>query len=334
VAYDAVDVVAQAAGRILSEHFEQGKPVEKGQLLYRIDSRLYEAQLMQAKGSVKSAEAQLALDRARLERTQPLLVGQYVSNQDFAAVRAAVEQSEGRLEIARGELKRAETMVDFCSVRAPIGGIAGCKLSNVGNVTDGSGSRPLLRIQSINPIYVDFSISENELPLLHSHFSPKGYLDCKIQPLAAGGRSAAARLEIINNQVTPQSGSVKLRAVLNNSDMSFWPGETVRVRIILGEIDRAVLAPEVAVGQNAMGSYVFVVGDGNVADIRPVQTGQSHGVDVVFLDGLSGGDVVVVEGQFLLAPKTRVIIVDESAAQRPPAAGAKRESAKRSGSHR
>ena len=327
VAYDSVDVVAQASGRILSEHFEQGRPVEKGQLLYRIDSRLYDAQLLQARGNVKVAEAQLALDRTRLERTQPLAVGHYVSSQDFASLRAAVEQSEGRLEVARGELKRAETMVDFCSVRAPIGGIAGCKLSNVGNLADGSSQRPLLRIQSMNPLYVDFSVSENDFPTLHSHFLRSGYLDCNVQLLSDATKTAAARLEIVNNQVTPQSGNVRLRAVLNNRDNLFWPGESVRVRIILDQIDKAVIAPEVAVGTRGAGNFVFVVGDGNVADIRPVQIGQIHGANAVFSSGLRAGERVVVEGQFLLAPKTRVAVAADSS-QVPPAAGGAQKSGK------
>ncbi|MDR2667982.1 MAG: efflux RND transporter periplasmic adaptor subunit [Puniceicoccales bacterium] len=323
VAYDSVDVVAQVSGRILSEHFEQGQPVEKGQLLYRIDSRLYDAQLLQAHGNVKIAEAQLALDRARLERTQPLAVGHYVSSQDFASLRAAVEQSEGRLEIARGELKRAETMVDFCSVRAPIGGVAGCKLSNVGNLADGSSQRPLLKIQSMDPLYVDFSISENDFPRLHSHFLRNGYLDCRVQLLSDATKTAAARLEIINNQVTPQSGNVKLRAVLNNGDRTFWPGESVRVRVILDQIEKAVVAPEVAIGTRGAGKFVFVVGDGNVADIRPVQVGQIHGTDAVFSSGLRPGEKVVVEGQFLLAPRTRVAVGGEYGSAVQPVDGAR-----------
>jgi multidrug efflux system membrane fusion protein len=319
VAYDSVDIVAQASGRILSEHFEQGRQVEKGQLLYRIDPRLYEAQLIQAKGNVKIAEAQLAVDRAKLERTQPLAVGHYVSSQDFASLRAAVEQDEGRLEVAIGELKRAETMVDFCSVRSPISGVAGCKLSNVGNLADGSTARPLLRIQSMDPLYVDFSVSENDFPQLHSNFLKRGCLDCSVQLLSDPTKTAAARLEIVNNQVTPQSGNVKLRAVLNNRDHSFWPGESVRVRVLVDQIERAVVAPEVAIGTRGAGKFVFVVGEGAIADIRPVQVGQCHGTNAVFLGGIKAGEKVVVEGQFLLAPRTRVAVADDFS--RGPAQG-------------
>ncbi|MDR0340608.1 MAG: efflux RND transporter periplasmic adaptor subunit, partial [Puniceicoccales bacterium] len=222
VAYETVDVVPSVSGYLLSEHFEQGRPVEKGQLLYRIDPRLSEAQLSQAQGNLQIAEAQLALERSRLERTQPLLVGHYVSAQDFAALKAAVEQAEGRVAVAKGNLAQAETMLSYCTVRAPISGLTGCKLSNVGNLA--GPSQPLLRIQRVDPLYVDFSVSENEFPELYAHFARSGHLDCIVQLIADPKKSTPARMEIINSQVTAQSGSVKLRALMENPDFVFWPG--------------------------------------------------------------------------------------------------------------
>ncbi|MDR2664075.1 MAG: efflux RND transporter periplasmic adaptor subunit [Puniceicoccales bacterium] len=316
VAYESVDVVPSVSGYLLSEHFEQGRPVEKGQLLYRIDSRVNGAQLQQAKGNLRIAEAQLALERSRLERTQPLLVGHYISPQDFAALRAAVEQAEGRVEAARGDLARAETLLDFCTVRAPIGGVAGCRLADVGSLV--GPSQPLLRIQRMDPLYVDFSVSENEFPELYSHFARRGYLDCTVRLLADPKKSAPARLEIVNSQVTAQSGNVKLRAVMENPNLDFWPGESVRVRVVLEQIEKAVLAPEAAVGSNRDGSYVFVVGEGNLAELRPVRLGQGHGANVVFERGVAAGDRVIVEGQFLLAPKSRVAVVPDPPAQSAP----------------
>ncbi|MDR0679308.1 MAG: efflux RND transporter periplasmic adaptor subunit, partial [Puniceicoccales bacterium] len=216
LAYETVDIVLSSSGYLLSEHFEQGRPVEKGQLLYRIDSRLSEAQLRQAQGNLQIAEAQLALERSRLERTQPLLVGHYVSAQDFASLKAAVEQAEGRVEVAKGNLAQAETMLSFCTIRAPIGGMAGCKLFSAGNWV--GPFQPLVHIQRVDPLYVDFSVSENEFPELYTHFARRGHLDCTVHLLADPKKSAPARLEIINNQVTAQSGSVKLRALMENPD--------------------------------------------------------------------------------------------------------------------
>ncbi|MDR3316980.1 MAG: efflux RND transporter periplasmic adaptor subunit [Puniceicoccales bacterium] len=320
VAYDAVDVRAQSGGRILSEHFEQGRTVERDQLLYSIDPRVYEAQVAISRGKLQETEAQLSVDRMRLDRSRSLLQRQYISRQDYDTLVAIVEQGQGRLEAARGELQRSETALDFCSVRAPVRGLAGCKLTNVGNVVDGA-SDPLLKILVLDPLYVDFSISENDFPRLYAYFSEKNSLDCTVQLLGDGTRAVPARLEIVNNQVTPQTGSVKLRAVLDNPNGCFWPGESVRVRVKLVQLEHAVLAPEVSVGTNERGRYVFTIGENSLAQIRPVVVGQAHGENVVFLKGLTAGERVIVEGQFLLAPGTRVsIAADAAGAAASPAA--------------
>ncbi|MDR2576485.1 MAG: efflux RND transporter periplasmic adaptor subunit [Puniceicoccales bacterium] len=325
-ACDSVDVRAQVGGRILAEHFEQGHVVEKGQLLYSIDPRIFQAQVMAARGQVRQAEAQLSVDQLRLDRSRALLEEQYISRQDYDTLVALVDQDLGRLEAAKGEFLRAETSLDFCSVRTPVGGLAGCKMTNVGNVID--GGTVLVRVQSLSPLYVDFSVSENDFPRLYDHFSKRQSLDCLVQLLSDTSKTVPARLEIVNNQVTPQTGSVKLRAVLNNPNGEFWPGESVRIRVILAQLEHAVLAPEVAVGTSAQGQYVFVVGENGTAQVRPVLTGQSHGEDVVYVKGLQVGDRVIVEGQFLLAPGTRVAQVNVSDAAVTKAGGATESTAK------
>jgi multidrug efflux system membrane fusion protein len=312
-ACESVDVRAQTSGRILAEHFEQGRHVKKSQLLYEIDPRIFEAQAMAARGQLRQAEAQLAIDRLRLDRSRPLLDGQYISRQDYDTLVTIVDQDLGRVEAAKGELLRAETSLDFCSVRAPIGGLTGCKFASVGNVVD--CGTILVRIQSPEQLYVDFSVSENEFPKLYEHFSKNQSLDCIVQLLSDGSRKVPARLEIVNNQVTPQTGSVKLRATLDNANGEFWPGASVRIRVILAHLERAILAPEVAVGSNAHGQHVFVVGENGLAQVRQVLTGQTHGDDVVFVKGLAAGDKVIIEGQFLLAPGTRVAAVNAADSQ-------------------
>lgn len=315
-AYEWVNIYPQVSGQILSEHFEQGRTVEKGQLLYQIDGRIFEAQVEQARGKVQMVEAKLAVDRARLERSQDLLAKDYISRQDYESLQASVTEDEGQLAAARGALKQAETNLDFCSIRSPIRGLAGATTSHVGNVVSSNdmalNGKPLVVIQAIDPLYIDFAVSENEFSQLLDYFLQQQWLDCDVWLLSDRSVQAKARLEIINNQVSRGSGNVKLRAVMENPNMRFWPGQSVGVRVILSQLQGAILVPESAVGLSQVGHYVFVVNGQSRAEVRTIETGQSHGEEVVVLKGLQAGDRVVTEGQFILAPNTQVAVDSES----------------------
>jgi multidrug efflux system membrane fusion protein len=307
-ACETVNVVSQVSGQIVAMHFFPGHRVENGQLLYTIDSRPYEAEVTRARGQLQAAQAKLEIDRLRLERSEELQKNQYISQQDFDNLAALVTQDEGQLKVALGNLQQAELNVDFCRVQSPVCGIAGCDQVNVGNVLNAINPTTLVRIQTMDPLYVDFSISENEFPAVYAHYKEQGSLDCEVALVANGNVKGKARLEIIDNQVSTKSGNVKLRAILPNEQREFWPGESVRVRIILTTVKDAILAPEVAINVGQSGPYVFVVEPNGYAEMRPVRAGQMHGSDVVFQEGLKVGDRVVIAGQFLLVPHTRVVV--------------------------
>lgn len=314
-AYEWVNIYPQVSGQIISENFEQGRTVEKGQLLYQIDGRIFEAQVEQARGKVQMAEAKLAVDKSRLERSKDLVAKDYISRQDYEALEAAVREDDGQIAAARGALKQAETNLDFCSIRSPIRGLAGATTSHVGNVVSSNdmalNGKPLVVIQAIDPLYIDFSVSENEFSQLLDHFLQQQWLDCEVWLISDATVRAKARLEIINNEVSRGSGNVRLRAIMENPSMRFWPGQSVGVRVILSQLEGAILIPEAAVGLSQVGHYVFVVNGQSRAEVRIVETGQSHGDEVVILKGLQGGDRVVTEGQFILAPNTQVAVESE-----------------------
>jgi multidrug efflux system membrane fusion protein len=327
VACDTADIVSRVSGQILAKHFKEGEMVQKGQLLYTIDPRIYEANVTLARGQLQAAQAKLELDRLRLARSATLVDKQYISPQELDNLRAAVTQSEGQVQMAIGNLQQAEAYLDFCSIRSPIAGLTSCNHSNVGNVVaPGSGNNgALLRVQALDPMYVDFSISENEFPQVYDSFKRNHSLNCEVSLLAKSSVRATARLEILDNQVSTHSGNVKLRAVLRNEGQAFWPGESVHIRLIMDSIKDAILAPEVAVNTGQTGRYVFVVNDEDRVEIRPVTLGQLHGTSVVFSQGLRKGEKVVTAGQFLLAPQTKVIVSDENNSHPSPALSPQKE---------
>ncbi|MDR1456485.1 MAG: efflux RND transporter periplasmic adaptor subunit [Puniceicoccales bacterium] len=306
IAQDTVEITPRVSGEILDTHFQQGQMVEAGQVLYTIDPSAYDTTMTLARGQLQTAQAKLELDRLRLARSADLASGQYIAPHEFDALKATVAQSEGQVQIALGNLRQAEIYRNFCSIHSPITGLSGYNRFTTGNViTPGDGS--MVTIQKLNPLYVDFSISENEFPKANEYFRQQNQLNCDVSLIADPGVCARARLAVVDNQVSRQSGNIKLRAILDNPDFAFWPGESVRVRLILSTIRDAILAPEVAVSISQRGQYVFVVNSENRAEIRLVVLGQAHGTDVIFASGLNCGDRVVVAGQFLLAPNTLVI---------------------------
>ncbi|MDR1438141.1 MAG: efflux RND transporter periplasmic adaptor subunit [Puniceicoccales bacterium] len=312
-AYETVNVISQVSGKIAAMHFYPGHRVERGQLLYSIDSRPYEAEVTRARGQLQAAQAKLEIDRLQLERSEELQRNQYISQQNFDNLAAMVLQDEGQVKVAMGNLQQAEVNLDFCRVQSPVSGIAGSDQINVGNVLSTMNPVTLVRIQTMDPLYVDFTISENEFPEVYARYKERGSLDCEISLVSDANVQAKARLEIIDNQISPRSGNVKLRALLANGHGVFWPGESVRVRLILTTAKGAILAPEVAVNVGQSGRHVFAVENG-YAEMRPVKVGQMHGSDVVFQDGVKDGDRLVIAGQFLLMPHTRVIVgLDEAA---------------------
>lgn len=321
VARDSIDIVPLVSGEITGIYFEPGHSVEKGQLLYTIDARPYEAIAMQANGQLQMAQAKLEMDRLQLARSRELLVNQYISQQEYDSLQAAVSQDEGQLQVANGNLQQARLNVDHCSIRSPVRGMAGYEQNSVGNIVTATismaMSSPLLSIQTLDLMYVEFSISENEFPKVYEYFQKQQGLDCEVTLIANESVKARARLTIIDNHVSKHSGNVKLRALLDNGNSIFWPGESVRVRLILSTLPSAILAPEAAVSISQSGKYVFIVEENGYAEVRPVTVGQLHGTDVVFFSGLEEGDRVVVAGQFLLTPHTKVIIDGESSATPP-----------------
>ncbi|MDR2340834.1 MAG: efflux RND transporter periplasmic adaptor subunit [Puniceicoccales bacterium] len=306
VAHDTVEVVPRVSGEIVDIHFQQGQMVKSGQLLYTIDPSTYDVGVTLALGQLQAAQAKLELDRLHLTRATELANGQYIAPHEFDALKAMVAQSEGQVQIAHGNLRQAEIYRNFCSVHSPIAGLAGYNHYAAGNVVaPGMGS--LVTVQKLDPLYVDFAISENEFPKAYAHFKRQRQLACEVSLVADPRVRTKAWLAVVDNQVSLQSGNVRLRAMLDNPDFAFWPGESVRVRLILSTLKNAVLVPEVAVSTNQRGRYAFVINGENRAEMRPVTLAQAHGTDVVITSGLNAGDRVVVAGQFLLAPNTLVI---------------------------
>jgi membrane fusion protein, multidrug efflux system len=290
-AYETVQVQAQVSGQIAARLFQDGSDVKLGDPLFTIDPRPFQAAFDQAK-------AQAVLDQVTLKRQEDLRARNVISQQDLDTARANAQKSEAAAEAAQVNL-------DFCYIKSPINGRVGLRNFDVGNLV-GPSSPPLVTIQGLDPIYTDFTVAENDLPLVRKYL---GGPNVKVQTDLPDGSLAprVGDLYFIDNAVQPGSGTVKARAVTPNPDRALWPSEFVRVRFILDRLKNAMLVPSQAVQISQNGPFVFVVKPDSTVDLRPVKPGQPQDGDLTVIEsGIHPGETVVVTGQLALSPGSKV----------------------------
>src|SRR6516225_5231162 len=289
-AYETVQVQAQVNGVLMSRHFQDGSDVKKGDLLFTIDPRPYQAALDQAK-------AQAALDQVTLKRQEDLRARKVISPQDYDTAVANAQKSQAATEAAQVNL-------DWCYIKSPINGRVGLRNVDVGNLV-GPSTAPLVTIQGLDPIYTDFTVAENDLPLVRKYL---GGSNVKIETYLADGSITPRMgdLYFIDKAVQPGSGTVRARGVTPNPDRALWPSEFVRVRFILDILKNATLVPSQAVQVSQSGPFVFVVKPNNTVDLRPVKPGQRQKGDLTAIEGVKPDETVVVTGQLALSPGAKV----------------------------
>jgi membrane fusion protein, multidrug efflux system len=290
-AAETVQVQAQVAGQIIAREFEDGADVKKGDILFRIDPRSFEAGLA-------SAQADAALAHATLERQTELRSKQVVAGQDYDTARANAMKADAAVASAKVNL-------DYCTIRSPIEGRTSIRNIDVGNLV-GPSSPPLVTVQRLDPIYTDFTIAEPDIPLVRQHLNgpPLQVLteseNDKIPP-------RKGELTFIDNAVQVGAGTVRARATTENHDRALWPAQFVHVRLILETLKNAMLVPSSAVQIGQTGPYVFVVKSDSTLDLRQVKPGQKQDDDLqVITDGLKPGETVITRGQLQLAPGMKV----------------------------
>jgi multidrug efflux system membrane fusion protein len=307
-AFETVQVQAQVSGQITSRNFQDGADVKKGDILFTIDPKPFQALLDQAQGQLAQAKSQLVLDQINLTRQQNLRGKNVNSPQDLDTAQGTVNNDEAKVKSAEGAVASAQWNVDNCNVRSPIDGRAGLRLVDVGNmVSSGSGGSGniLVTIQGIDPIYTDFTIAEPDLPLVRKYL---GGPNVKVMTDAEDDQlpPREGKLSFIDNALQSGSGTVKARGVTPNPDRALWPSQFVHVRLVLDVLKDAKLVPSgaVQIGQN--GPYIFVVKPDSTLDLRQVKSGQRQGDLTVITEGVKNGETVVISGQLQLAPGTKI----------------------------
>lgn len=295
----SVNVVPQVSGQIVKINFKQGQHVNAGDVLAEIDSRPYEAAVLQAQGSLRQAEAQLKIDSLDVERNKKLAKDNYIDKQTFDTLVAKVEVDKGVVETCKAALMTAQINLDWCKIKSPISGKVGLYNINSGNVV-AAGSSIITTIEQVDNLYVDFVVPSQSLYDVKRFMESNGgktHVDVSYIENNLGNRKTVAEVDIILNKIRYESGTAILRGKLDNKDGLFWPNQPVKVRVNLDEQKGAVLIPNICIQIGPQSHFVYVATpykDGvHIIKQTDVEEGQMFDNDMRAVTGVKAGEFVV-----------------------------------------
>ncbi len=290
---ETVSIISQANGMLKKIYVQQGQTVKAGELLFEIDPAIYLTGVAQAKANLQRDQAQLALLNANAERYAALAELEYVTRQQYEEAKAAALAQEAAVAADQAQLNQANIQLSYASIHAPISGKAGAITVHQGDLISTSSANPLLVINRLDPVLINFNLSQNQLPNL-LHYQQAGTLKVEIIEENATEALAQGELSFINNNVDTETGTVQVKAKVPNPHLELWPGQLVTVRLILAMEPHAIIIPENAVQLGQQGSFVYLLKEGK-AVIQPVTVSRQINQEAVIAGGLKGNETVITE---------------------------------------
>lgn len=289
-----VDVRAKVAGYLEQRPFTEGADVKTGDVLFVIDQRPFQAALEQSQANHAQDQANLKFAKEQVARYKPLLKNNNVSKQKYENLQSQELADAAAVKASAAAVKNAQLNLDYTTITAPIDGRIGHTLVNVGNLVSAEDTL-LTTIVQLDPIYVYFSPSEADYQEIVSYQS-KGSQTYNL--ILAGDRlyPQEGKLDFVDNQVDPQTDTIKMRAVFPNPDKTERPGQYAKVQVTLGQQENAILVPAPALGEDEAGHYLYVVGADNKVEQRRITLGATVKDQIIVASGLKSGEKVITKG--------------------------------------
>jgi len=317
-----VDIVCQVTGQIKEVYFEEGSEVKAGTPLFTIDPREYQAELNKSKAALAADQVDATLKYEIFERNQKLIDKKLISQQDYDTYKSDAAAALAQVALDKAAVELAQINLNYCLITSPIDGVTGKRLVDPGNIVTANSGNPLVNIKSIDPLYIDFSLPERNLPEVKAAMAATT-LKVEISPVGDSNGPYSGELQMTDNTIDETTGTISLRATIPNPDRILWPGQFVDVKLIVSTAKDAVLIPGAAVQLGQKGMYTYVITDDNKADLRDeITVGQVEGDNVIIEKGIKTGEKVVTYGQMGLSPGAKVHVQANDEKKEADASGA------------
>ena len=305
-AYSSVTVKTQITGELTGVYFKEGQDVKKGDLLFTLDKRPFEADLKRQEANLEHDIAQAKLSHLDADRYAGLYKEGVVSKQQYDQAEANAEALDAAVLADKAAVENAKVQLIYCSIYSPIDGRTGTLMIHQGNMIKANDTPFLININQVQPIYVTFTVPEQYLADI-KRFAAADKLPVQAS-IQGDSRPIIGRLSFIDNTVDPATGTIKLKGEFVNADRRLWPGQFVNATLVLHTQPNAIVVPSQAVQNGQQGQFVFVIKDDKTVEMRPVTVNRSSSGQSIIDVGLKAGERVVTDGQLRLVPGSRVEI--------------------------
>jgi multidrug efflux system membrane fusion protein len=302
--YQTVSVKTQVTGQLTGVFFKEGDDVKKGQLLFSLDKRQIQADIKKAEGQMARDQASLDNARAQASRYEALFKQGIISKEQFDAQQTQAETFSAAVEADKAAVESSKVQLTYTDIYSPIDGRTGNLIVHQGNMVKANDSIALVVINRVQPVYVTFSVPENQLSAI-KRYDAEHQLAVKAS-IAGDPQAAVGKLSFIDNGVDTATGTIKLKGEFANIDRRLWPGSFADVSLTLTNQPNAIVVPTAALQNGQKGQYVFVVKNDKSVEMRPVDVDRGDDKISVVRSGLQPGETVVTDGQVRLTPGAKV----------------------------